>query len=408
MRNVYYAALSCLIVAAVLSVCYNLFVHRLRFVPGPRRHAISRIPYIYATLTGQLPFLLHRLHEKYGPVVRTAPNEVSFIDQGALRTLHTHKNAVTSHIFPKNYDAWSETSNYFANTIFLTGKDDDHARMRKVFGAAFSEQMLREHESTIAKAVDCFVEQLREDFASSQDAPGHLFTVDLNKRLHWLAFDIASEFVFGLNFDCVRSPVYRTWLHKLSCTWTFIAIISSLKQLVAISAQLLRPFGLLQSRVDALSLLDSRSEELMDKSALKPTLLSVGRMCVKDDKITRQEPGTITRLELIANVSLFTVAGTDTVATVMPSVVFLLLSHPNAMECLLRELRNIPQEKDITYQRLSEIHYLTACIQEAMRLHPPVPEGLPRVVPGVGAEICGHWVPPGVSILSDLGALSLD
>lgn len=42
------------------------------------------------------------------------------------------------------------------------------------------------------------------------------------------------------------------------------------------------------------------------------------------------------------------------------------------------------------------MNYLTACIDKALRLVPPVPEGLPRVTPPEGESICGLWVSGGV------------
>jgi cytochrome P450 len=41
--------------------------------------------------------------------------------------------------------------------------------------------------------------------------------------------------------------------------------------------------------------------------------------------------------------------------------------------------------------------YLTAVIQEALRMYPPVPFGMPRVVPKGGETVDGLSVPGGVS-----------
>jgi cytochrome P450 len=41
---------------------------------------------------------------------------------------------------------------------------------------------------------------------------------------------------------------------------------------------------------------------------------------------------------------------------------------------------------------LAQLKYLNACIEEGLRMYPPVPSGLPRVTPPGGAAICGTWI----------------
>src|SRR5699024_903351 len=62
----------------VVLVIYRLNFHPLARFPGPRRCAISSLPSIYSLLRGRLGFDNKKLHDKYGPVVRVSPNELSF------------------------------------------------------------------------------------------------------------------------------------------------------------------------------------------------------------------------------------------------------------------------------------------------------------------------------------------
>ena len=70
------------------------------------------------------------------------------------------------------------------------------------------------------------------------------------------------------------------------------------------------------------------------------------------------------------------------------------------MEKLVHEIRaKRPQSSAFTVERLqSDMPYLNACINEGLRMYPPVPTGLPRTVPDGGAAVCGAWVPQGVSL----------
>lgn len=65
---------------------------------------------------------------------------------------------------------------------------------------------------------------------------------------------------------------------------------------------------------------------------------------------------------------------------------------------LTAEIRGaFKSEDEIDFASVSTLPYLLACLDEALRMYPPVPTGLPRVVPTGGASIAGHYVPEKVS-----------
>lgn len=64
------------------TVLYSLQFHPLAGYPGPRVAAITRFPWWKVCITGDQVTWIQQLHAKYGPVVRFAPNELSFVDQG--------------------------------------------------------------------------------------------------------------------------------------------------------------------------------------------------------------------------------------------------------------------------------------------------------------------------------------
>ena len=54
--------------------------------------------------------------------------------------------------------------------------------------------------------------------------------------------------------------------------------------------------------------------------------------------------------------------------------------------------------EDIRATEASRLKYLRAVIQEGLRIYPPLPLGLPRVVPEGGDTVDGHLLPAGVSL----------
>lgn len=78
---------------AIISVVW-LIVHRLTFsslarLPGPKICAVTRLPLMYNEFKGNRRRFIHGLHLKYGPVVRIAPDEVSFATWEAAKEIYS-------------------------------------------------------------------------------------------------------------------------------------------------------------------------------------------------------------------------------------------------------------------------------------------------------------------------------
>lgn len=74
----------------------------------------------------------------------------------------------------------------------------------------------------------------------------------------------------------------------------------------------------------------------------------------------------------------------------------LLLKSPDTYSALTQEIRSLNAE-DLSFPRLENLPFLHAVIEESFRMYPPVPIGLPRLVPDGGATLSGHFVPARVS-----------
>lgn len=78
----------------------------------------------------------------------------------------------------------------------------------------------------------------------------------------------------------------------------------------------------------------------------------------------------------------------------------LLLRNKPILEKLKAEIRdNIKREEGLVIENLGKLQYLESCVLEALRIFPPVPVGLLRVVPPGGSDIDGRFIPEGVSLI---------
>jgi len=72
----------------MLQALHDRLFHSLSNVPGPKLASISEIWRNIRYFRGSWHDDVVSLHEKYGKVVRIAPNEVSFVDATALKSLY--------------------------------------------------------------------------------------------------------------------------------------------------------------------------------------------------------------------------------------------------------------------------------------------------------------------------------
>lgn len=110
---------------------------------------------------------------------------------------------------------------------------------------------------------------------------------------------------------------------------------------------------------------------------------------------------------MAAHVSTYAVAGSETTATVLPSVVFFLLKNPDSMRELTHEIRTaFSSYNAITASAVTQLPYLGAVISETMRIFPPTPGGTPRI--SLGQEVAGRWIPAGVEMYTSPWTMSHD
>ncbi len=104
--------------------------------------------------------------------------------------------------------------------------------------------------------------------------------------------------------------------------------------------------------------------------------------------------------DLFGEAVLLIVAGSDTTKTAVAAMIFYIVRNPRVYKKLTDEIRSTFSTVDeIRWgQKLFSCKYLRACLDESLRMSPPVPSDLNReVLPG-GIEIEGKFVPEGINV----------
>ena len=367
----------------------NLYIHPLRNIPGPKTFAASRLPYVYSALSGHLATKLSDLHEQNGSVVRTAPNEISFTDPDAWKTIYGQRQSGYAK-FKKNYDTFHQDQSDLAHSLFIAD-DADHLRMRKHLAHAFSDRALREQEPIIQGHIDTLIRSLRDQACDGSK------NVNLVDWFNYVAFDIVADLSFGEPFDTLSDDGHRPWVKILSKAWKVFTFVSAFKSITPSGRffRFLVPTSLIRKQLDNFNIILARVRTRTQSKRDRPDFIS--------SMVKNNSENTMSSTEIVSNASLLIAAGTETVATLLPAIAYLLATNPETMKRLVNEVRSAFENgASINIQGVSKLKYLSAVIDEALRLFPPVPEGLPRVTPPEGQNICNHWIPGGVRLDSFL------
>lgn len=170
--------------------------HPLNQFPGPLVASFSNVLHSYWFLGGRQPFKLLELHDKYGPVVRTAPNDLSFNTAASWRDIYGFRQGHKTFVKSDFYDGGVFADQ--AHSIISERDPGVHGEMRKFLSHAFSEKSLKAQEPLISEVIDEFVMQLG---ATASTETG----VDITKWYNLTTFDIIGSLAFGESFGGVKS-----------------------------------------------------------------------------------------------------------------------------------------------------------------------------------------------------------
>ena len=115
--------------------------------------------------------------------------------------------------------------------------------------------------------------------------------------------------------------------------------------------------------------------------------------------IAAHEKGALDIAELDVNARLLVIAGSETTATLLSGATYFLLTNPEPLAKLTAEIRGTFGSVDeINFTSVSDLKYMLSCLDESLRLYPPVSGTLIRLVRPEGAMICGDFIPGGTSV----------
>ncbi|KAJ4291756.1 hypothetical protein N0V90_009651 [Kalmusia sp. IMI 367209] len=372
------------------TVFYNLYIHPLRNIPGPKTWAISRILFVRSLTAGTAVQDIEALHRRYGPAVRIQPNAVSFAHPDAWQDIKGSRPSSGGKPFLKDRTWWTSMSS--ASDSIATAIDHDkHARIRRTLAPAFTLRALKQQESLLQTGVALLIQRFREKI---QNADGTSEPFDIIPWFNFTAFDIFGDIGYGETFNCLDTSEYHPFISLIVDSLKANAFVISIRLfpvLQSVFKKFIFPYMMNEKQKKYGTAVIDRVNRRLGWEVARPDIMSY--------VISGNEKGVMTPGEVHATFQTLTLAGSETTATSLSGIMNQLLTHPDAYKKLVDEIRKaLQKESDITLDAIKDLPYLNACANEAMRLCPATPFTLPRVVPNGGDYVCGTWVAGGTSV----------
>ncbi|VUC32865.1 unnamed protein product [Clonostachys rosea] len=355
---------------------YRAVLHRLRSFPGP---GLARISSIYGSRMAlkRLKYFdeVDQLHKKHGDFVRIGPNHLSVAHPAVVQAVHSSSSQCFKGPF--------YNTQLPALSLLTAREPREHARRRKTWDKGLSFKAMRAYEPLVAKCTSQLLSNIQASVGGKIDMSHH-FTL--------YTFDVMGTLAFAKDFKMLASnelhPVFK-FLHEsmlsvviLSHAIWFLTLLKNIPGLV--------------SSVEKMCAWSN--QQIEDQIRDKPDAPNVFSWLLKDYMML-PNPTTQDRMDLIADASLIVVAGSDTTASTLTSLLFELTKHPDVYRKLQHEVdTHLSDNNELLNDSLISMEYLQACIDESMRMHPVIPGGVQRHTPPQGLQVGDTFIPGDVII----------
>lgn len=347
-------------------------------------------------ITGTFTWNVRKLHEKYGKIVRISPNRLAVDGSVGWSDIYSRSGGSEFSKYPGFFGPNGDL------TIVGAMTKESHRRYRRALAHAFSETVMHEQEPLITYYVDLFIRRLSD---ASRDGA----SFNMVNWLNYVTFDIVGDLSFAHSFNSLENRKGHPWIENMTT-----GILGGAYNRFLVEFPLAFPavFFHIRKAVNAFwtnrAYADEKSRARIAKGSadeVTDMVGSDGKPVVRKDFIgymlrENKDKEALTEVEIVRNAETLMNAGSETTATCLAALTYLLSLPENRdwLNHVTNEVRNyFKREADVTLRSVNPkaLPILNACIEESLRYHPPASETTPRVSPG--ALVNGHYIAKGVS-----------
>ncbi|RYP17484.1 hypothetical protein DL767_010009 [Monosporascus sp. MG133] len=418
-----------LLIFPVSLALYRLCFHPLSKVPGPRLAAITPLWYAYHIRRSRLLLLGQELHDKYGPAVRIAPNEVQFNSKEAFQAIYGGMGYLQKSDF---YYAFSNNPGYI-DWLFRRHPTDDgftingeldiqrHRGQRKNIGTTYSAASVRKYGGPIDAVLRRFVAKLK-----TQERR----TVELAEWVHIAIVECISVVTLGWSPGFIDDGSDHGFWDVSVAKWRQISVFGFLPSLTLLvqkwpglkpalaalcGVTIRKPDGYVPFEQTTMQMIKERASRFF-KSEKKPAPPDTDAEAETDIltellHLTTKKPEWKPR-HAVGMAFINFIAGRETTTAITTAALALICTNPDSKARVVAEA--------LEHDGVGKCGaYTQACIKETLRLRPVTSFSLSRIVPsanananadgaGEGLRLHGYAIPPGTAVGVQVPALHLN
>ncbi|KAL4999998.1 cytochrome P450 [Aspergillus recurvatus] len=370
---------------------YRLYFHPLAKFPGPKTAAATGLYEIYHDVIrgGRFLWEIERMHRIYGPIVRITPREIHIKDP------YFYDEIYTSSARKRNKDP-NFVGMFGSPTSMIATVDHEHHRFRRgILSSFFSKRSVNDISPLIRGKVQRLMKRLLEFYQTESE-------VDLSAAFAALTADIITFYSYGESFGFledeafhsdVRDAIMETeGLDHVSRLFPFVLTIirhvpvwvfAIVKPATAVVAGIQKRVAVRSA--NAIKNAGSRKEEKTMFDALT------------DPKLPARER-TLSRIHDEGMILLS--GGTEPTANALTVAAFHIINEKGILNNMRAEIRDsrIGDVKTVSLTQLEQLPYMTAVVNEALRLSHGLSIRSPRIAPTEPLIYKDYVIPAGTPV----------
>ncbi|TLD04263.1 uncharacterized protein PgNI_12058 [Pyricularia grisea] len=315
------------------------------------------------------------LHHRYGAIVRIAPNELSFARPDAWKDVMGYLRQGQ----PEN--SKDPIAYHEQMGSLITMERTRHGQIRRSLSHGFSARRMFEQQPLIQKYIDLLFEKLHSNSDNGTQS------LDIVAWYNYTTFDVIGDLTFGESFHCLENHDLHPWVKIIFKSIKGMILFNVSRHFFSSTDTVVRkllPF-VAEAGQQHEALIFNRVSKRLEMKTDRPDFM---------DSMRRQDVTTMTMDEICKTSGTIIIAGSETTATVLSFATYLLCKHPEICTKAVAEVRAaFATEQEIDAVRVQHLEYLSAVLNETMRLYPAVPWSLTRRTPPEGNMVCGDFIP---------------
>ncbi|PYH85341.1 cytochrome P450 [Aspergillus uvarum CBS 121591] len=378
----------------VLSIgVYRLFFHRLRRFPGPLGSRVSRFYDAYlAGRNVQYNLEIEKLHKRYGDFIRTGPREICIVRKSALPVLFGPQSKCRK----STYYAQAST-NPKKCSVHHTRDFEDHRKRRKAWDRGFSMKSLGLYEPRIKAKADQLASHITANLGN---------TIDATAWSMFVSFDVMGDVGFGKDFGNLTTGVEHPAIKGIHDHMAVLGVLGHVPWFLNLASRFPGATAAYSGFFKWCGDEIERKQKIWDAGKYPDDIVS-WLLKAYVDKDAAASPS---EAALHEDSRVVIIAGSETTATTLATVLFYLAKYQHVLAKLQRLLDEAMPGgvEDWSNAKVKTVSFLDDIINESLRLRPAVMTGGYRVTPAEGVQIDEVYIPGDVNVFVPVQLIQTD